>query len=554
MEQSISSLAFKGSIIEAITEAKGQRKLFVVYISGDDAESLRLENTWTESNVAESLLKYCILLHISEGSSDAAQFSEIYPQKSVPCITAIGYNGIQLWQNEGFVSAEILASSLEKAWLSLHIQETTASFLTAALASKKSEPHASGVSDTVSFEQGSSSSIDISSPSTASFEQGSSSSTDNSSPSTAKLVQCSEAKTHSQIIKENSGCEQSVEEINSKDGDKVSLGSSDVLESGEAEQSILSAETPKETRNPVKADQDSTGIAHMSFSVKDGCSDTKVNSSVDDHHSEVTVVASQGIANESSETVQDKKAETVEERNADVSDLSMSKSTDVHLNIRLPDGSSLQEKFSLTSTLRMVKVYVDENQASGIGSYDLAVPYPRKVFNDQELNQTLSELGLFNRQALIVVPRGQSTFHYGGGSSSRNQSNYNTLVDSSNGSNEGYFTFVKRIISYMNPFSYLGGGASSSNSMQESQTSTWQYGPNPTLQNNLGGTGRPYTLQSSTQNNPGTSRNNSKSKQQNPSRFGSNIHTLKHDEDDSRDRNAFWNGNSTEYGGNKDDK
>ena len=81
------------------------------------------------------------------------------PQKSAPCITAIGYNGVNLWQNgmvflwsgniviplfilenhnrqstnfsqielilhsaEGFVGADILASSLEKAWLSLHIQ------------------------------------------------------------------------------------------------------------------------------------------------------------------------------------------------------------------------------------------------------------------------------------------------------------------------------------------------------------------------------------------------------------------------------------------------
>ncbi|KAA0033132.1 plant UBX domain-containing protein 11 isoform X2 [Cucumis melo var. makuwa] len=69
------------------------------------------------------------------------------PQKSVPCITAVGYNGIQLWLNEGFISAEVLASNLEKAWLGLHIQETTASVLTAALASKKSEASTSRTSD-----------------------------------------------------------------------------------------------------------------------------------------------------------------------------------------------------------------------------------------------------------------------------------------------------------------------------------------------------------------------------------------------------------------------
>lgn len=61
------------------------------------------------------------------------------------------------------------------------------------------------------------------------------------------------------------------------------------------------------------------------------------------------------------------------------------KSTDVHLNVRLPDGASLQMKFSVTDTLRSVKDYVDENQ-SNIGSYDLAVPYPRRVFSEQGMN------------------------------------------------------------------------------------------------------------------------------------------------------------------------
>lgn len=62
---------------------------------------------------------------------------------------------------------------------------------------------------------------------------------------------------------------------------------------------------------------------------------------------------------------------------------SSKKSSDVHLNIRLPDGGSLQEKFSVTSILRTVKDYVNSNQTIGLGAYDLAVPYPRKVYSDQ---------------------------------------------------------------------------------------------------------------------------------------------------------------------------
>jgi hypothetical protein len=65
------------------------------------------------------------------------------------------------------------------------------------------------------------------------------------------------------------------------------------------------------------------------------------------------------------------------------------------------------------------------------------------------------------------------------------------------------------------------------------------------------------TLQEWTdQNSSSTGRNDSKGKQPTTSRVGSNIHTLKHDEDDGRfsERNSFWNGNSTQYGGDNDAK
>ncbi|KAG6742531.1 hypothetical protein POTOM_053403 [Populus tomentosa] len=168
MESSISAVTYKGSIPEAILESKKQKKLFVVYISGENVESAELEkSTWADSKVGflcGVALKVLHLLHIKEGSTDAMNLSAIYPQKSAPCITAIGYNGVQLWQSEGFVSAEVLASGLEKAWLNLHIQETTATVLTAALALKKSEPPSSGSSDIGSTRQGSSSGTVVSLP------------------------------------------------------------------------------------------------------------------------------------------------------------------------------------------------------------------------------------------------------------------------------------------------------------------------------------------------------------------------------------------------------
>jgi hypothetical protein len=209
------------------------------------------------------------------------------------------------------------------------------------------------------------------------------------------------------------------------------------------------------------------------------------------------------------------------------------KASDVHLNIRLPDGSSLQEKFSVTSILRMVKDYVNSNQTIGLGAYDLAVPYPRKVYTDQDLDKSLSELRLFDRQALVVVPRKRATVYQRG--TSYSESNNNTDPNSG-----GYFAYVRRVLSYANPFSYFGGGtANASSSVPERQTR-----PNTEVRNNLGQVGTSFQ-------DPSEGRSNVRNRRPTTSRIGSNIHTLNHNEDEAPfgDGNAFWNGNSTQYGG-----
>ncbi|KDP42865.1 hypothetical protein JCGZ_23807 [Jatropha curcas] len=539
MENSLSELTYKGSIPEAILESKKQKKLFVVYISGADSDSIELEkSTWTDLKVAESLSKYCILLHILEGSADAANFSAIYPQKSFPSITAIGYNGAQLWYSEGFISAEVLASSLEKAWLSLHIQETTATVLTAALASKKPEQSTAGSSE-----------IGLSG-------QGSSSGTVVPSPSVEKHVGSSESDARPPVScekkEEKTSYELAVEGKSTEADDHASskLSNSDESLNVWAEQSTCPSEEAMQLPNPLMRDLDNSVAVSMSSSTQDG-SPTQ-NKIINHHHSDVPHKDSRSDITEANEALRDEANDSFDDRKADTlgNTTSVNALSDVHLNIRLPSGVSLQDKFSVGSTLRMIKDYVDRNQEGSIGSYDLAIPYPRKVFSNEDLSKSLSELGLFNRQALIVVPHQRATSYNRGGSSSDH-----TTSDSSTANNGGYFAHIKSMLSYINPLSYIGGSTSSSSSGQ-AQPGIWEYSPNPALQNNLARSERPYTGSTPNQSTPAAGRNDNRSKPPTVSHFGSNIHTLKRDEDDNQfgDRNAFWNGNSTQYGGNSDGK
>lgn len=264
------------------------------------------------------------------------------------------------------------------------LQETTATFLSAALASNKLEPLHTNSSNTAQFEEGSSSSLDVPSP---------------------------DVDNHPQIF-EARGVDRSEMEY---DGSVSAL----VPEVGEAVLSTGSITRAKEALNSVEVKQNDDGVDRPCYGSRP----------VVDHHSEVIVEASQLIANEATEAVQDKKGkglkedevevevktgtsqvtafksnEAVQDEKVDaikdykveVQESFSSQSTDVHLNIRLLDGVSLQEKFLGTDTLRMVKDYVDENRTSAMGSYDLAIPYPRKVFNEQGM-------GIFHRPVKLIL-------------------------------------------------------------------------------------------------------------------------------------------------------
>lgn len=522
MDQSLLSLTHKGSILEAISEAKIQRKLFVVYISGEDAESARMEETtWRDFRVSESLSKYCIFLHVLEGSTDATNFSKIYPQGSVPCITAVGYNGVKLWENEGFISAEDLALGLEKAWLSLHIQETTASVLTAALAARNSEPSGSHASSTASIEQGSSSRTAVNA----------SSDEHNQGSDTVPFVS-------TEILEEKRCCEDIAEKI---DDDKPSLKADFQDDSGSLgdEKSSSSAGASKGSGDPSSSDLGNNSDDHKSSHIekRNYVSEEAAKCSL-----EISEIP-ESNSKESNVTSSEEKPRSVEDVDVDLTCKrpSSSQSMDVHLNIRLPNSISLQHKFSVTNSLRAVKEYVNENQDSNFHSYNLAIPYPRKIFTDQDLDRSLLELELVGRQALIVVPLERGTNHNRGGSLSQHQPS--STDDSSDGNNGGYFGIVRRILSYVNPLSYLGGAFRSSD-------------PNLPPQNNSARTEGRNLRDSTNQNTSTGSRTEGGSRRTMSSPFGSNIHTLKHDEDDNRfsDRNSFWNGNSTQYGGNDDER
>lgn len=151
------------------------------------------------------------------------------------------------------------------------------------------------------------------------------------------------------------------------------------------EQSNLISEVAKGSLGPLAINIENSRAEHKSSSAED---DRPAQEKISDLHSVVPVHVEELVGTEVNVAEEDEKDEAVNHMQAYTSDdfVRDNTSSDVYLNIRLPTGLSLQEKFSVTSTLRMVKDFVDEKQPSGFGTYDLAIPYPRKVFSDQGMN------------------------------------------------------------------------------------------------------------------------------------------------------------------------
>lgn len=87
---------FQGPIQSAIAEAKIKRKIFLVFVEGDDEASKSMAEAFDATDVSESLTNECVAIKLPTNSEQFKQFSQIYPVIIVPSSFFIGIDGIPL--------------------------------------------------------------------------------------------------------------------------------------------------------------------------------------------------------------------------------------------------------------------------------------------------------------------------------------------------------------------------------------------------------------------------------------------------------------------------
>ncbi|KAF8701520.1 hypothetical protein HU200_033545 [Digitaria exilis] len=428
MERTINSLAYKGSIPDAINQSRRDKKLFVVYISGEDEASSSLEQTTlVDENVGEVIGRCCIFLHLKQGNVDASQFLAIYPQNSVPSISVIGLNGVMLWNHEGHISSENLKESIEKAWGALHLQETAVTLLTASLASRNAEP----VNAAMALpSQGGSSTSENASVSSSAPEISGASGIVHSVDSVSQLPS---STSHDELIEIN---EKQDEGSKSNSGDRT-------IEKLESAPTEVNCDLPISSRRsnigtPADSNENTASLKRKNNEVG---SRTEIPGAA-----VPSTITSRGV---SSLLLVQQDSTTYKTPDEPVSN--SVKSDDIQLSIRMPSGNRLEIKLTKHDVLRKVKKFVDENKSSGLGSYDLSLVYPKRIFSEQDMETTLCELGIQNRHAMIVVPHQQLV------QVSRLQSSSPSYDAGESSGGGGYFGYLRTVMSYVNPLSYLRG-------------------------------------------------------------------------------------------------
>ncbi|CAM6047239.1 unnamed protein product [Sphagnum compactum] len=216
------------------------------------------------------------------------------------------------------------------------------------------------------------------------------------------------------------------------------------------------------------------------------------------------------------------------------------------LQIRLENGETVQGTFESSQYLRDVKEFVDVQRTDGRSSYNLAIPFPRKVFSDGDLERTLLELELGPRSTLIVVTSilvSEDSLHR---RASVNQGSASTLPSGAPAPGGSLFG---RLLSFLNPFAYFGGGPPAELQGIPSGPS-WQHIPASSQPQPSFAT--PYNAPA---NQSGETTGSGSLSQRKAWGVHGNVHTLRQDDDEvSPKGNRYWNGNSTQFGGDDDSK
>ncbi|CAL1581339.1 unnamed protein product [Knipowitschia caucasica] len=331
---------FKGSIPDAILEAKRRGRVFVVLITGDDPQSTELLSTWDEPRVTEAA-EGCVAIKLDCKSEACTQFSQIYPVVCVPSSFFIGDSGIPL---------EVIASSISAEDLEKKIQ---------AVKQMHQEQTAGGAVPQSSVQT---------LPQTPAAVTPETSAAPSSTETRPRSVQKAPESESKEQERRKSGKE--LQEIKRKHDDDQTKRLLEERQKEKEEERVAR----ERVRQQIALDRAERAARYAQNVVEE-------------------TAAKEARIQQQLQQQEEKKEEALRLR-----------SSVSRLQFRLPDGSSISSQFPAQSPLREAQQFVQQEVGRSYGDFSMATMFPRREFTEEDLDRSLKDLELVPSASIVLLP------------------------------------------------------------------------------------------------------------------------------------------------------
>nr|XP_032813032.1 UBX domain-containing protein 4 isoform X4 [Petromyzon marinus] len=363
-------LWFDGAIPAAIAEAKKKKFIFVVFICGDDEESVAMSASWEDPEVTEAAAQACVAIKLQAASEPCMQFSQIYPLSGVPSSYFIGESGVPLEVIRGSLSAQELLAKIAHV-KQMHIEKGAVEGAPAVASASAPQPSTSTHVLDGSSDGGAQELME---------EHGLPLSEEEKAARVERLNRKLEEKRQQKAKdEEESNIRREIERR------KLGKDMAEFKQRKEEEQ----AKRVMDERNREKAEERAAKER-----IRQQIAQDRAERAARYNREKEEVDAARVAAQQAKEA----------EKRAKEQQTQQDRTAIARIQYRLPDGSYFTNQFSSETTLAEARTFAQQVVKNAYGDFTLATAFPRRNFTVDDYPRTLQELGLAPSAAIIVLP------------------------------------------------------------------------------------------------------------------------------------------------------
>ncbi|KAM9038678.1 UBX domain-containing protein 4 [Antechinus flavipes] len=403
-------LWFQGAIPAAIAAAKQSGAVFVVFVAGDDEQSIQMAESWEDEKVTEASSDSFVAIKIDTKSEACLQFSQIYPVVCVPSSFFIGDSGIPLEVIAGSITAEELVNRIHKV-RQMHTLKSEASIgIGSQSANLVSNPCSSFEHNNTS-ENSQARNVELcETPSTSPDTQSSFSiggeNSGHTSP-TQEANDCSDERVMSHQAEEDLTVK--VERLTKKLEERREEKRKEE-EQKEIKKEIDRRKTGKEMLDYKRKQEEELTKRMLEERNREKAEDKAARERI---KQQIALDRAERAARfaKTKEEVEAAKAAALLAKQAEMEakkeSSSRERSAIARIQFRLPDGSSFTNQFPSDAPLEEARQFAAQMVGNTYSNFSLATMFPRREFTKEDYRKKLSELELAPSASVVLLPAGR---------------------------------------------------------------------------------------------------------------------------------------------------